>query len=79
MDIATVIRARARMSHGKVSGADSIVAEMLKALPLIAVYLVSHIFAQRYHDPCSVSVKAWATIILVFIPKGPVPIVPGLE
>eukprot|EP00969_Alexandrium_andersonii_P126337 5584064-Alexandrium_andersonii.AAC.1 len=46
MDVATVIRARARMSHGKVSGDDSIVADMLEALPMIAVYLVSHIFAQ---------------------------------
>eukprot|EP00969_Alexandrium_andersonii_P351200 15434915-Alexandrium_andersonii.AAC.1 len=64
------------MSQGKVSGDDSIVAEMLKELPTIAVYLISHIFFQRYQDHESVSIKAWATIILVFIPKGTVPITP---
>eukprot|EP00969_Alexandrium_andersonii_P166471 7356045-Alexandrium_andersonii.AAC.1 len=70
LDVAIVIRARARMSQGKVSGDDSFVAEMLKELPMIAVYLTSHIFSQRYLDQDSVSIQAWATIILVFIPKG---------
>eukprot|EP00969_Alexandrium_andersonii_P082174 3622809-Alexandrium_andersonii.AAC.1 len=79
MDVATVLRARARMSQGKVSGDDSIVAEMLKELPLIAVYLITHIFAQRYHDQSSTPIQSWATIILVFIPKGPVPTTPGLK
>eukprot|EP00969_Alexandrium_andersonii_P238576 10531950-Alexandrium_andersonii.AAC.1 len=64
MDVATVLRARARMSQGKVSGDDSIVAEMLKELPLIAVYPITHVFAQRYHDQSSTPIQSWATIIL---------------
>eukprot|EP00969_Alexandrium_andersonii_P063636 2801882-Alexandrium_andersonii.AAC.1 len=52
---------------------------MLKELPLIAVYLITHIFAQRYNDESSTPIQSWATIILVFIPKGPVPITPGLK
>eukprot|EP00969_Alexandrium_andersonii_P211442 9337876-Alexandrium_andersonii.AAC.1 len=64
MGVATVIRARARTSHGKVSGDDSIVAEMLKELPMIAVYLASHLLLtcimtntqfQSKHGPPSVS------------------------
>eukprot|EP00969_Alexandrium_andersonii_P080583 3551756-Alexandrium_andersonii.AAC.1 len=52
---------------------------MLKQLPMIAVYLIAHLFAQKYSDESATPIESWATIILVFIPKGPVPLVPGLK
>eukprot|EP00969_Alexandrium_andersonii_P058652 2585511-Alexandrium_andersonii.AAC.1 len=52
---------------------------MLKELPMIAIYLIAHLFAQRYSDGFSTPIESWSTIILVFIPKGHVPLVPSLK
>ena len=65
-----VFMASAKLKKGKSNGGKStIVAEMLKALPLVFIFLIYKIFFQRYLGHQVEHVVSWCSIILSFINK----------
>ena len=58
------------MANGKAAGGgDSVVVEMIKLLPIAAVYVVTDLFQRRYAGSSFESILSWTKIVLVFINK----------
>jgi hypothetical protein len=70
LTIGIVLHGRARLRTGKCSGGgEKIVAEMLRLLPIAAVYIIADVFAKRYAGELVENVEAWKTIIMIFLQK----------
>ncbi len=71
IDIATVMSARSRLkSNSAPGGAIPMVAEMLLSLPVVIVYIIYILFANRYHALVSAeAVEGWKQVIVVFLGK----------
>ena len=63
-----VLQARAKLSHNKVSAADAIVSEMMKALPWEKLCVVAECFQQRFKGVVQ-ALDSWMTVKLVFLRK----------
>ena len=70
LTVGVVLQARTRLSLGKCAGGDEkIVAEMIRVLPVTAVYIVADIFAKRYAGEVIEQVECWKTVIMIFLQK----------
>ena len=67
MDI--VVQARSKLLSGKAPGGDGVVAEMINAIPICTVYIIAHLFAERFSGQKVENVKEWHTVVLFFIKK----------
>ena len=70
MTAGVVLEGRSRLSTGKsAGGGEAIVAEMIRLLPIAAVYIIADLFAKRYAGEDTEDIEAWRSVIMIFLQK----------
>ena len=70
LTVGVVLQARARLKTCKCNGGrENIVAEMIRLLPVSAVYVVANLFEKRYSGEVVEDITTWRSIIIVFLAK----------
>lgn len=64
-----MLRGRARLTSGSAASLDLLANEMIKALPILAVYEAMALFQSRLDGSDSAPVEAWVNFLLVFLQK----------
>ena len=70
LSVGVVLQARARLCTGRCfGGGEEIVAEMIRLLPIAAVYAVVDMFSLRYSGEVVEDLETWRTVIMIFLQK----------
>ena len=65
-----LLDAKNKQKSGKSNGGLSpLVPEMLKCVPILMLYIISHLFVKRFQGVDVEAIPSWAAIVLCFLPK----------